>query len=66
MMGGTSSSGSGSAEGSSDIRTELPPMELMAHFSTQLENAGWQLLDGGYTDTFSWDTWKKLDNKRKR
>jgi len=57
MMGGGSSSSDGSAEGSSNIRTELTPTELITHFSSQMESAGWQLLEDGNLDGFAWSSW---------
>jgi hypothetical protein len=63
MTGGGTSSDSGSAESSSDIKTELPLKELMAHFSSQLEDAGWQFLDGNNLDNLAFSSWLILDNE---
>jgi hypothetical protein len=55
-----SSSGAGSGTGwSSDatVRTELPPMELEAHFAKQLEAFGWGRVAGSADDLFAWSSW---------
>ena len=63
VMGGGSSSGGGSAESSSDIQTDLSPKELSAHFSRQMEDAGWHSLDGGDESSFSWSFWEMKDEQ---
>ena len=61
VTGGGSSSGGGSAESSSDIRSDLSPKELSAHFSRQMDAAGWNSLDGGDEGSFSWSSWEMRD-----
>ena len=61
MTGGGSSSGDGSAESTSEIRTEMSPLDLSAHFSNQLEATGWQLLERDSTDQFAWSAWSTSD-----
>ncbi|MFN2236915.1 MAG: hypothetical protein ACK2U1_22020 [Anaerolineales bacterium] len=63
VTGGGSSSGGGSAESSSDIRTDLSPKELNAHFSRQMEDAGWNSLDSGDEGSFSWGSWEMKDEQ---
>jgi hypothetical protein len=66
LTSGGSSSGDGNAESSSEIRTTLTPMDLSIHFSDQLENDGWQRLDGDNTENFSWTSWKFTDSQNER
>jgi hypothetical protein len=63
VTGGGSSSGGGSAESSSDIQTDLSPKELSVHFSRQMEDAGWNSLDGGDEQRFSWSSWEMKDEQ---
>lgn len=57
MKGGGSSSGGGTAESSSDIRTEISLGDLMAYFSSQLQDAEWQILDSGEENSLAWSSW---------
>ena len=61
ITGGGSSSGGGAAESSSDIRTDLSPSELSAHFSSQMEAAQWDRLDSCDELNFSWSSWQITD-----
>jgi hypothetical protein len=63
VTGGGSSSGAGTAESSSDIKTDLSPSELNAHFSSQLEAAKWDRLDSSDENIFSWSSWKVTDEQ---
>jgi len=63
MTSGGSSSGDGSAESTTDIKTDLSPKELVAHFSSQLRSAGWQSLDGSSLDNLAWSSWSILDDQ---
>jgi hypothetical protein len=63
VTGGGSSSAGGSAESSSDIQTDLSPKELSAHFSRQMDAAGWNFLDGGDEGSFSWSAWEMKDEQ---
>jgi hypothetical protein len=63
VTSGGSSSGDGEAETSSNIKTELTPIELSANFSEQLKADGWLRLDGADTENFSWSSWKIKDSE---
>lgn len=63
VISGGTSSGGGTAESSSDIRTDLTSGEIHAHFSGQMETADWNRLDGGDADNFSWSSWATTDSQ---
>jgi len=51
--------GGGGGRWKSDARaqTDMAPIELEAHFATQLEAAGWGRMTGSADDTFAWSSW---------
>lgn len=55
----SSGSGGGGRGWSADARaqTEMPPIELEAHFAKQLEGAGWGRLTGSADEFFAWSSW---------
>jgi len=62
---GAGSSGDGSAYSSTDMESSLTAAELLAHYNTQLEEAGWEMVDQGLTDVVGWSTWKLADKDGK-
>lgn len=63
MTSGGSSSGDGSAESTTDIKTELSPKVLAAHFALQMKNGGWQSLNGSSLDNLAWSSWSTHDDQ---
>lgn len=63
MLGGGSGSSSTSypaiqvVYASADLETELSPEALAGHFESQIEQAGWQLVESGHTASAAWSTW---------
>jgi hypothetical protein len=56
----TSSSSGGSGSGWSNdavAQTEMAPMQLEAHFASQLDGAGWGRVAGSADEFFAWSSW---------
>ena len=60
---GAGSSSDGSAYNSADLQTSLSINELLLHYNTQLEEAGWKLVDQGTSEVVAWSAWKLLDDQ---
>jgi hypothetical protein len=46
-----------------EIRTSLSATELAAHYTAQLEAAGWEALDDSAADTIAWSAWHFEDEQ---
>jgi hypothetical protein len=51
------SAGGGRWSAEAIAKTEMPPMQLEAHFAKQLEGAGWGRVGGSADDFFAWSSW---------
>ena len=63
VLNAGSSSGGGTAESTSDIRTVLTPQEISDQYASQLEAQGWQPETGGDTGNLSWSSWTINDDQ---
>lgn len=53
MQGG----GGGRWSAEAKALTEMPPIELEAHFAKELQASGWSRLSGSADDLFAWSSW---------
>jgi hypothetical protein len=60
---GAGSSSDGSAYNTADLETDLSIDELLAYYNSQLEQAGWELVDQGTSEVVAWSAWKLIDEK---
>jgi len=60
---GAGSSSEGSAYNTADLQTSLSIDELLSHFNTQMELAGWELVDQGTSEVVAWSAWKLVDDQ---
>ncbi len=56
--GGGSSHGGDAESATSTLETDLPPGELAAHYTSQLEAAGWARLGDGSDGPSAWTSWE--------
>ncbi len=54
---GGGGSGSDSEHHSANLRTDMPPAAIVAHYSAQLEEAGWSRVGGGDEGPSAWSGW---------
>jgi len=57
QIGGGGGSGSDSEHHSANLRTGMPPAAIVAHYSAQLEEAGWARVGGGDEGPSAWSGW---------
>lgn len=60
-MGGGSGGSERSAYANSMLAIDLSPAELAAHYSQQLQAAGWQQTSESQTDAVAWSVWQFSD-----
>lgn len=65
VSGGSSSGGGGASfmvAASAEIESALPIGDLAAHYTAQLEDAGWTSLGESETDSLAWSAWSFTDD----
>ena len=62
QLSGGGGGGSDSEENRAHLRTGMPPAAIVAHYSAQLEEAGWSRAGGGEEGPTAWSGWTFEDD----
>lgn len=64
LGGGASESGRGEMNMYTTIKTDTPLVNLMTHYVSQIEQAGWIGIEQGQNDLLAWSSWSLIDENQ--